>query len=64
MTDLPYALGCPSCRHFEVVSEVDPDASVSDLSSHIFNQHADYDYRKTNELLGQARDLTEAAVTR
>jgi hypothetical protein len=64
MTDLPYALGCPSCTHFEVVSEADPDASVSELSSHIFNRHADYDYRKTNELLNQARDLTEMEVAR
>lgn len=65
MTDLPYAIGCPSCRHFEVVSEADPDASLSELGSHIFGAHACYEPALTNQMLAQARELTQAeAVSR
>lgn len=61
--DLPFALGCPSCTHHTVVSEVDPDASLSELSHHIFRRHADYDRAKTNLLLAAARDLTAEEVS-
>jgi hypothetical protein len=60
MSDLPYALGCPSCRHFEVVSEADPDASLSELASHIFGNHGCYEPALTHQMLAKASELTEA----
>lgn len=60
--NLPYALGCPSCTHHVVVSEVDPDASLSDLSNHIFDRHAGYNRAETNKILAGARELTRAQV--
>lgn len=56
--DLPFALGCPSCRYFVEVSEEDADASLSELGDHIFG-HACYDRGETNRLLAKARELTE-----
>ncbi len=64
MSDLPYALGCPTCTYHVVVSEVDPDASLSELSSHIFDRHACYNRARTNRMLAKARELTEAEVSR
>jgi hypothetical protein len=32
-------LGCPYCDHVEVVSLEDPDASLSDMSSHLIWRH-------------------------
>jgi hypothetical protein len=64
MTNLPYALGCPSCDHYVEVSVEDPDASLSELGNHIFDRHAGYDRRKANELLVRARELTAEQVAR
>lgn len=61
--DLPYALGCPSCRYFVEVSEEDADASLSELGNHIFGGHAGHDRAETNRLLALARELTEAEAT-
>jgi hypothetical protein len=58
--NLPYALGCPACRYYEVVSEIDPDASLSELYHHLFNKHADYSRVVTNQMLTDARELTAA----
>lgn len=62
-TDLPYALGCPSCPYFVEVSPEDSDASLSELSRHIFSRHAGYDRAKVNKLLAKARELTADEVT-
>lgn len=62
--DLPYALGCPSCRYFVEVSEEDADASLSELGNHIFGKHAGYDRGETNRLLAKARELTEEEALR
>jgi len=64
VTDLPYAVGCPSCDFYVEVSEADPDASLSELSRHIRRFHvrgsqgADW----ANKLLAKARELTEEEV--
>jgi hypothetical protein len=58
--NLPYALGCPSCRYFVEVSEEDADASLSELGNHIFGKHVGYDRAETNQLLAKAYELTEA----
>lgn len=60
MPELPYALGCPSCSYVVEVSEVDPDASLSELHNHIFSKHTGYDRRESLKLLAKACELTEA----
>lgn len=63
MTNLPFALGCPSCVFYLEVSPEDPDASVSDLHSHIYRMHASSPHH-AGELLAKARELTEQEVAR
>jgi hypothetical protein len=63
MTALPFALGCPSCRHYEQVSTVDPDASLSELYAHIFSNHADFERGTADRLLTKVTDLTAAQAT-
>jgi hypothetical protein len=63
MTDLPYALGCPSCTYHVEVSPEDPAATMSELYNHVFWEHAPHNRDLTNRLLAQARELTAAEVT-
>lgn len=60
MAELPYALGCPSCSHFALVSEVDPDATLSAMWDHLSSTHADYDRDLVKVLLADVDELTEA----
>jgi hypothetical protein len=64
MTDLPYALGCPSCAYHVEVSVEDPAATMSELYNHVFWEHAPHNRDLTRQLLAKARDLTAAEVTR
>jgi hypothetical protein len=64
VNDLPYGIGCPSCHAWLVVSDEDPDASVSDLHDHIYWTHAPSDPVKTNQLLAKAVELTEAEAAK
>lgn len=61
---LPYALGCPSCRFFVEVSEVDADASLSGLLEHILVKHAGYDRKVAYPLLAKAQELTETEAAK
>lgn len=65
MPELPYALGCPSCRYYVEVSKDGADASLSDLADHIFWKHAPHNHEQSGQLLAKAVELTEAeAVSR
>lgn len=64
MSDLPYAIGCPSCTHHVEVSATDPAASMSEMYNHIFWEHAPHNRDLTFELLAKARDLTAAEAPR
>ncbi len=55
---LPYALGCPSCPYFIEVSDVDPDASLSDMHSHLRWRHPSDG--TPNQLLAKVQELTPA----
>jgi hypothetical protein len=57
-----YALGCPACPRTFVVSEVDPDCTLSDLIEHLFTSHAGYNRRKAMTMLADARELSEGQV--
>jgi hypothetical protein len=60
MPELPYGLGCPICPYYVEVSEEDPDASLSELYTHIWGKHTAYDRAAVNALLAKAVELTEA----
>jgi hypothetical protein len=62
--DLPYALGCPECPYYVEVSEVDPDASLSELHGHILGGHAAHSFEIADQMLAKARELTEAEAAR
>lgn len=62
--DLPYGLGCPKCTYWVEVSEEDADASLSELSDHIFSKHAGYRRDVSMRILAGARELTAAQAAR
>jgi hypothetical protein len=65
VAELSYALGCPRCPYFAEVSEVDPDATLSEMWDHLFSKHADYDRTLVSVLLAEVEELTQAeAVSR
>jgi hypothetical protein len=43
-----------------VVSEVDPDATLSAMWNHLSSMHADYDRDLVKVLLAEVEELTEA----
>lgn len=60
MAEPMYALGCPRCPQFAVVSSEDPDATLSAMWDHLFAYHADYNRDLVAVLLADVEELTEA----
>ncbi len=62
---LPYALGCPSCDHHEIVSAEDPDATLSELAAHMARAHNNRDWVASPWCLaGVALELTAEDAAR
>jgi hypothetical protein len=62
MNVLPWGLGCPACPRIFQVSEVDPDASLSEVVSHLRSRHADAG--SLNNLIVKIRDVENPAGDR
>ena len=61
---IPYAIGCPRCREWMEVSEVDADATLSEMREHLFVRHAGYRHDAVGPLLAKVTELTRNQAAR